>query len=448
MPRSLEKRLVLGLHSEAPRCGTSIRRLQAGEWPRCCRCSSATSLGPGWRSAGLSFPVTPSSSRSPSASTTVSTVCPATRPPYDAAAGAAYESVQIANARAITPQVRPDDVVILHDPQTAGLAAPLKAVGAVVLWRCHVGTEVHNYWTEEAWDFLRPHLATCDAFVFTRREYVPRWVPMDRVSIIPPSIDPFSPKNQELSERQRLQILTAMGVLGATPTEDATFTRRNGSVGLVGRRATVVAEGPLDASVPLVLQVSRWDHLKDMAGVMAGFVARVASRGNAQLALVGPTVDDVSDDPEGHEVLQECIEAWSTLPVQLRRQIRLMTLPMDDGDENAAMVNALQRHATIIVQKSLAEGFGLTVAEGMWKAKAVVASAVGGIVDQVVPGTGVLLDDPNDLDAFGDALVSLLDRPREALRLGEKARRHVLESFVGDEHLMNYGALMERLKAR
>jgi len=111
------------------------------------------------------------------------------------------------------------------------------------------------------------------------------------------------------------------------------------------------------------------------------------------------------------------------------------------------MVNALQPHATVIVQKSLAEGFGLTVAEGMWKAKAVVASAVGGIVEQVAPGTGVLLDDPGDLDGFGDTLVALLDRPDEVGRLGGNARRHVLESFVGDKHLMQYGALMERLKA-
>jgi trehalose synthase len=365
----------------------------------------------------------------------------------DAAEAAAYQSVQTANARAMAPHIQPADVVILHDPQTAGLVAPLKATGAVVLWRCHIGTETQNEWTEEAWSFLRPHLAACDGFVFTRREYVPAWVPIDRVSIIPPSIDPFSPKNQELSEVQRLQILAAMGVLDAKPTGAATFTRRDGSVGLVARRATVVAEGPLDASVPLVLQVSRWDHLKDMAGVMAGFAASVPDRGGAQLALAGPAVDDVSDDPEGHEVLEQCIAAWSALPAQRRRQIRLVTLPMDDADENAAMVNALQRHAAVVVQKSLAEGFGLTVAEGMWKAKAVVASAVGGIVDQVVPGTGVLLDDPNDLDAFGRALVSLLDRPDEALRLGANARRHVLEGFVGDEHLMHYGALMERLKA-
>ena len=191
---------------------------------------------------------------------------PATGGALDEAAADAFESVQVANARAIAPQVRPGDVVILHDPQTAGLAAPLQAVGAVVLWRCHVGTEERNEWTEEAWAFLRPHLAACDGFVFTRREYVPAWIPMDRVSIIPPSIDPFSPKNQELSEAGRLRILAAMGVIDEAPAGQATFIRRDGSVGTVARRATVVADGPLDASAPLVLQVSRWDHLKDMAG--------------------------------------------------------------------------------------------------------------------------------------------------------------------------------------
>jgi trehalose synthase len=275
---------------------------------------------------------------------------------------------------------------------------------------------------------------------------VPKWIPTDRVSIVPPSIDPFSPKNQELSAAQRQGILAAMGVLDG-PSGGATFTRRDGSAGSVTRRVSVVAEGPLDATAPLVIQVSRWDHLKDMAGVMAGFADRVVSHGGAQLALVGPAVDSVSDDPEGREVLEQCIEAWSVLSPQQRRRIRLLILPMDDGDENAAMVNALQRHATIIVQKSLAEGFGLTVAEGMWKAKAVVASAVGGIVDQVAPGTGVLLDDPLDLVAFGDTLASLIDRGEDVVRLGENARRHVLESFVGDKHLLQYGALMERLKA-
>jgi len=362
--------------------------------------------------------------------------------------GAAYESVEAINAAAIASQVRPGDVVILHDPQTAGLAEPLKAAGAAVLWRCHVGTDETNRWTEEAWAFLKPYLAACDGFVFTRRQYVPAWVSMEQVSVIPPSIDPFSPKNQELSVVQRLRILGAMGVVEGAPTGEATFTRRDGTTGRVTRRASVMADGPLDVGAPLVIQVSRWDRLKDMAGVMAGFAAGTDGRGDAQLALVGPEVDHVSDDPEGRAVLDQCIEAWQLLPARHRRRVRLVVLPMDDADENAAMVNALQRQATVIVQKSLAEGFGLTVAEGMWKAKAIVASAVGGIIDQVAPGTGVLLDDPNDVEGFGQALVSLLDRPEDAMRLGESARRHVLEGFVGDRHLMRYGALIEQIKAR
>src|SRR6185503_445769 len=101
-----------------------------------------------------------------------------------------------------------------------------------------------------------------------------------------------------------------------------------------------------------------------------------------------------------------------------------------------------------IVQKSLVEGFGLTVAEGMWKGKPVVASRVGGIVDQIEPGTGVLLDDPADLGAYGDAVASLLDHPAEMAQLGDNARRHVLKEFVGDRHLLQYAVLIERLLAR
>jgi trehalose synthase len=118
---------------------------------------------------------------------------------------------------------------------------------------------------------------------------------------------------------------------------------------------------------------------------------------------------------------------------------------MDDLDENAVMVNALQRHATIVVQKSLAEGFGLTVAEAMWKSRAVVASRVGGIADQVVPGTGVLLDDPSDIEAYASALFALLADPEEIVRIGEAARRRVLADFVGDRHLAAYALLMQRL---
>jgi trehalose synthase len=109
------------------------------------------------------------------------------------------------------------------------------------------------------------------------------------------------------------------------------------------------------------------------------------------------------------------------------------------------MVNAIQRHATLIVQKSLVEGFGITVAEGLWKSKPMVASAVGGIQDQIVDGAGVLLNDPYDLVAYGDAVASLLLDPNEMKRLGQNAHEHILATFIGDTHLLRYVDLIESL---
>ena len=122
-------------------------------------------------------------------------------------------------------------------------------------------------------------------------------------------------------------------------------------------------------------------------------------------------------------MLEECIARWRALPHAARSRVHLACTPMADPDEAAAIVNALQRHAAVVVQKSIAEGFGLTVAEAMWKARPVVASAVGGIVDQIVSGEhGLLIDDPHDLAAFGAAVETLLRDRAEAGRLGTNAR--------------------------
>jgi len=132
----------------------------------------------------------------------------------------------------------------------------------------------------------------------------------------------------------------------------------------------------------------------------------------------------------------------------VRERVHLALLPMEDRQENAAIVNALQRHATIVVQKSLAEGFGLTVAEGMWKGRPLVASAVGGIADQVVDGeTGVLVRDAADLREYGEALVRVLSDPEEGDRMGELGRRRVLEHFIGVRHLRQWVELVDRLDA-
>ncbi len=366
--------------------------------------------------------------------------------PLGAADADHYAWMLAANAVELLARVRPGDVVLLHDPQTAGLAAPLAQAGARVVWRCHIGVDWEDDVTRAGWEFLRPHLAAAQACVFSRREYVPSWIPADKVWVIPPSIDPFSPKNQPLDTDVVRAILVRMGVLdGAAPTVPARFVRRNGDADVVARSATVIGEGLPGPGDAVLAQVSRWDRLKDMAGVMRGFADHVAPGCEGYLMLAGPSVKDVSDDPEGAAVYAECLLQWQDLKPAARARTLLVTLPLDDIDENAAMVNALQRHATVITQKSLAEGFGLTVSEGMWKARPVIGSAVGGIIDQVADGTGILLPDPADLTAFGWAARLLLGDQDQAARMGRAAHAHVWENFLGDVHLMRYGRLLGTL---
>jgi trehalose synthase len=148
--------------------------------------------------------------------------------------------------------------------------------------------------------------------------------------------------------------------------------------------------------------------------------------------------------------MRESLSARRDLPAEPRSRVYLASLPMEDADENAIMVNALQRHARVIVQKSLAEGFGLTVAEAMWKARPVVASRIGGIQDQIVDGeSGVLLDDPRDLPAFGAAVTELLSDPARADRMGRRARERVLDRFVSVRSLLDYlGVIRKVITAR
>jgi trehalose synthase len=366
--------------------------------------------------------------------------------PLGAAEAGHYAQMLAANAVELAARIRPGDVVLLHDPQTAGLAAPLAHAGARVVWRCHIGVDWEDEVTRAGWEFLRPHLAAAEACVFSRQTYVPSWIPASKAWIIPPSIDPFSPKNQPLDAGTVQAILARLGVLdGAAPAAAAAFVRRDGDVGTVSRSAVIVGDGRPGPDDPVLVQVSRWDRLKDMAGVMRGFADHVAPGGDGYLMLVGPSVKDVSDDPEGAAVYGQCLLQWRDLSPAARARILLVTLPLDDIDENAAMVNALQRHATVVAQKSLAEGFGLTVAEGMWKGRPVIGSAVGGIIDQVAEGTGILLPDPADLAAFGSAARRLLSDQDQAARMGQAAHAHIREQYVGDMHLLRYAKLLDTL---
>ncbi len=360
-----------------------------------------------------------------------------------------YESVLADNVSALREQLRPGDLVLLHDPQTAGMVDGLRGSGAHIIWRCHVGLDTPTEVTDGAWAFLRPYVEQADAVIFSRMEYVPDWVDRARVWLIPPSLDPFSAKNVDLAPAD-LEATLRQASLVAIPEDHGSldFVRRDGSPGRVRRHSGLIAGGQIvPAEARVVLQVSRWDRLKDMAGVLTGFVDHLDELADdVHLMLVGPDVSGVSDDPEGSEVLEECLSIWGDQPAEARQRIHLCSLPMDDIDENARLVNALQRYASVVVQKSLVEGFGLTVTEPMWKARPVLASRVGGIQDQIVHGvSGLLLDDPTDLDDFAAELQRLLDEPGVAAAMGEAARERVRDQYLGDRHLIQYIDLFQAL---
>jgi len=348
-----------------------------------------------------------------------------------------YQATLVPERDDLSSHAREGDIVVIHDPQPAGLAEHAKRLGCHVVWRCHVGIDEQNEYSRVGWDFLRPYLEPfVDHYVFTDRRFPPDWVSPEQYTTIWPSIDPFAPKNQEMSPETVEAILTHVGLIAgrAGPT---TFTNTDGSPGRVERMCDIMRTGPpAPPSVPMIVQVSRWDTMKDMVGVMHAFRDHVDSGRDANLVLAGPVVSAVADDPEGGQVLQDCWNEWRQLPHTVRSRVQLACLPMHDLEENAAIVNALQRHAAIVTQKSLAEGFGLTVAEAMLKGTPVVASAVGGIVDQVIDGeTGKLIQDPTDLEEFGDALCEILDDDDLRRRLGEGARSRALETHLGDTHL-------------
>ncbi len=373
--------------------------------------------------------------------------------PLDGAAHRIYREALLPNALELSELVRPGDFVLLHDPQTAGMALPLLDKGAHVIWRCHIGRDAPGPEVKNGWDFLSRYLDPIPRFVFSRATYVPDFCDHGKASIIQPSIDAFSAKNQHLDEDAVRTILVHVGLVEGPPSAggDHSFLRDDGTPSRVQRRADVMRRGrPPAWDTPLVVQISRWDPLKDMVGVLEGFRLLVegGSSSGAELVLAGPNVKGVADDPEGPRVFDEVVEAWRGLTPAVRDRVHLAMLPTTDIEENAAIVNALQRHATVVVQKSLHEGFGLTVAEAMWKQRAVVASAVGGIQDQIEDQrSGVLLADPNDLDAFAQAVRDLLSHDARRLQLGRAARERVRERFLGLEHLLHYGRLFEDLEA-
>lgn len=372
--------------------------------------------------------------------------------PLGEAERAVYEATLLPNAEDLLAVVRPGDVVILHDPQTAGLAPAMMRADAYVVWRSHIGVDEPSEETALGWSFLMPYVREVPRLVFSRAAFVPSGIDAAQTRIITPSIDPFTPKNAPLPAEIVRAILGRVGVVQAPAGGVApVFTRADGTPGRVDHAADITRVGaPPSADAPLVVQISRWDGLKDPIGVLRGFARLVAAGrdAGAELVLAGPTVGAVADDPDAAGVLDEIEHARRELPYAARRLVHVVCLPSYDIEEAGAVINALQRHAAIVVQKSLREGFGLTVTEAMWKARPVVAARVGGIQDQIEHGVnGLLVDDPSDLDAFAGALARVLADRGLARELGRRAEERVRERFLGIRQLAHSLAVIAELCA-
>ncbi len=358
----------------------------------------------------------------------------------------AFERFTAGCAEEVTERMRPGDVVFLHDGTTARLVDEAKRRGATVIWRSHIGVDSVNEHVERARAFLAPYLHAADGWMFSRPEYAWPGLQPARMATIPPSLDPFSPKNQELAMGSVFAILDRIGLTASGINASAGFVRLDGSEGRVDTVATIDQLEPLPSDAELLVQAAGWERLKDPLGVLDCFADHCPdSRFN--LVLAGPAAAGLDDGGEDDAVIAELRERLASLPDGTRRRVHLVQLGSEDHDESAAIVNAIQRRADIVVQKSLAEGFGLSVTEAMWKGKPIVGSAVGGIRDQITDGeNGLLVEEPQDLAAFGAAITKLLSEPQLRTMLGAAARRKVVERYLTSEHVGHYLTLVERLR--
>ncbi len=277
------------------------------------------------------------------------------------------------------------DIVFIHDPQPIAIVERKREIGRKWIWRCHIDfTSPKN----ETWEFLRNFIEKYDCAVFSAPSFSRR-ISIRQV-LISPSIDPLSDKNKEISEEKINEICERFGI---------------------------------DRRKPIITQISRFDYLKDPIGVIKAY-RLVKEHIDCQLVLAG---GGATDDPEGMKVLEEVKNEADGDPY-----IHVLFLPPGSDIE----INALQRASTVILQKSLREGFGLTVAEALWKGKPVIASAVGGIPLQIAHKYSGILTHTIEGTAFW--IKQLINEPSFAKRLGENGREHIKNNFLITRHIREY----------
>ncbi len=313
--------------------------------------------------------------------------------PLSLAAQAAYLHANVDNAVYFQDQF---DYVIVHDPQPAPLRRLRAGDPGKWIWRCHIDLTAAN---QRYWNFLRPFVEAYDAAIFTMPSYAKDDLRIGKIAIVPPAIDPLSPKNRPMTDDDAQGIVRLYGV---------------------------------DPARPMLVQVSRFDPWKDPLGVIDVYRAVKADVPGLQLVMIGSMAHD---DPEGMEYYQRTKEYADSDP-------DVYLLSNLDGIGNVE-VNAFQRHATVVLQKSLREGFGLTISEGLWKGKPVIGGNVGGIPLQIQDGTtGYLV---NSVDECIARCGEILANPEKAREMGRRGREEVRHNFLSTANLRNYLNLFNSL---
>ena len=288
------------------------------------------------------------------------------------------------------------DVVCIHDPQPAAMIDHFEGSSAHWIWRCHIDLSAPN---PEVLEFLLPSLARYDAHIYHMHEYVPKHDGLPEAFIWPPAIDPLNPKNMALSQ------------------EDAAY---------------IVDQFGIDVKRPLLTQVSRFDPWKDPLGVIDAYRGVKEAHPDVQLALVGSMAHD---DPEGWDYYNQTVHAADGDP-----DIFILSNLNNVG---SVEVNAFQVHSAALLQKSVREGFGLTVTEALWKTRPTVAGRAGGIVDQIQDGeTGYLVDSVSEC---AQATERILDDPAAARGMALRGKEHVRRHFLTPRLLRDWLALFNEL---
>jgi trehalose synthase len=304
-----------------------------------------------------------------------------------------YEKVNADNAEILRPLIEKADIVFIHDPQPAALINSFPNRTNKWIWRCHIDASNPN---RACWKFLDGFIKNYNASIFSLPDFIQ---PLSHpIYIIPPSIDPLTEKNIELSQEEINAISNKFGI---------------------------------DSSRPMILQVSRFDYFKDPLGVIEAYRFAKKFQHGLQLVLAG---GGAHDDPEGELVLKEVMAAAKNDP-----DIHVLFLPSDSH----RIINALQRRADIVLQKSLKEGFGLTVAEALWKSKPVIGGNCGGIRLQVINHhTGFLVNTP---EGAAERIRYLLQTPKLMQEMGKKGHQFVHDNFLATRHLRDYLSLITSL---